>query len=326
MFMAVGDFHLGCLSDYAPTLYKKQLKTLRKVLDYAVSHDIGHVFLMGDIFDSPYPDNKLIISLRKLLYSYRDSLHFHIVIGNHDWESTEHHALQIIYDLGSTGLFNFTVYEEPKVIKIEGVKIFVCSHPNIMDPPVKVDWCLGHFGWNGAKGDNGYVIKNDNQPKGRWILGDYHTHQSGNRYVYVGALTQITWQEGAKKGIILFDKDEWNWKVITPEYELGVAEIETENDLDKLDDKKLWSLRTSNGYTIPPDFKSSHPNIIHIAPSRKRNDERAEILTESDTSVLFNPVKKLKPFLAKSKLSLSDKEMKYAVSFVKKRMANITIR
>lgn len=319
MLMAVGDIHLGANMDYAPRLWKKQLLHLKNIFDYAVKNDIGHVFLMGDIFDNPNPPDWLKIQLRKLLFRYRGKIKFYVVIGNHDWESVEKHALQIMHDLGETNLFNFKVFTKPEVIKIEGVRLFVCSHPHVLDvPSKKIDWCLGHFAWNNAKADNGFEVKSGLAPRGRWILGDFHTHQHGNRYVYAGSVSQISSNESLPKGVLLFDKDDWEFKPFEPTYKLGTVEVENEKQLRQLDKDTLWSIKTVNGFTIPADYKQDNPNIIHITAARKRKDIRAQVLLAKEDSVLHNPMVRLKGYLRNSKLDLSSKEIKYALKEAKK--------
>lgn len=318
MLMAVGDIHLGALANYIPTLWKKQIKNLQNIFDYAVDHDIEHVFLLGDIFDSPNPSDQLKIWLRKLLWAYRKTLTFHVVIGNHDWESNEKHALQILQDLGETGLFNFKVYTKPEVIKVDGISLFMCSHPHVLDVPSKnVDWCLGHFAWHGAKADNGFAVKSGKAPKGRWILGDFHTHQYGDRYVYCGTVSQVLWSEKLPKGVVLFDKDDWNFKPFKPTYTLGIVEVETENALRDLDTSTFWSMRTVNGFTLPPGFKQKAHNIVHLAPAKRRKDIRAAVLLAKEDSILRNPLHLLKDFLVKHKSDLKKSEIKYAIKAAK---------
>lgn len=308
-----------------PKLYIKQLKMLRKIFDVAVERDIQHVFLMGDVYDGPYPATHLIIALRRLLYKYREQLNFHILVGNHDWESAEHHALRLHHDLGTTGLFNFTVYEKPTLTTIDGVRLFVCPHPEIHDVPAKkADWGLGHFGWNNARGENGHRVETGNAPRGRWILGDFHTHQSGDRYVYCGSASQVKWDEKLPKGVILFDSDDWQFLPITPTYKLGTAEIASDVDLAKLDDKTLWSIRTINNYTLPPDYKRQHHNIVHLAPARKRRDLRAAVLLSKEDSVLRNPMALLEDYLTGHKTALTGKEVKFAMKVARKLHARVT--
>lgn len=319
MLMAVGDFHLGALMNYVPKLWKKQLLHLKSICDYAVKNDIGHVFLLGDLFDVASPPDFLKIALRRLLSKYRRTIHFHILIGNHDWEHVDNHALQILHDLGLTGLFNFTVYTQPEVIKVDGVRLFMCSHPHILDcPDRKVDWCLGHFAWNGASADNGFKVESGNSPKGRWILGDFHTHQKGSRYVYCGSVAQVTWREALPKGVVLFDKDDWHFKPFAPTYKLGVAEIETVEQAEELADDVLWSVRTMNGFLLPPEVKQKKHNIVHLTAARKQKDIRAKVLLAKEDSSLHKPFRLIKRYLQEHKSGLRPGEIKYAMSVAKK--------
>lgn len=323
MLMAIGDFHLGCLSSYVPTLYKLQLRQLKNVLDFAVERDIEHVFMLGDVFDTPSPSNMLQIALRRLLSNYPD-LFIHIIIGNHDWESTEHHALQMLHDYGATKKFNFKVYTKPKVIRVDGVRLFICPHPYIMDAPSKkIDWCLGHFGWNNAVGDNGHRVASDNSPRGRWLLGDFHPHQHGSRYVYCGSLTQIKWDEQLPKGVVLFDQEDWEFKPFDTTYKLGTMKLESAEDLSKLDESTLWSIEAINGYTLPADYKQKYHNIVHIRASKRRRDERAAVLLANDESILHKPIRIVRDYLHGHRLDLTNREIKLGIHYAKRILASI---
>lgn len=317
MLMAIGDIHLGALSQHIPDLWKKQLQHLQRVLNYAVDSGVQHVFLMGDVFDTAYPTNKLVIALRRCLSKYPE-LTFYIIIGNHDWESSEHHALQWLHDLGTTKKFNFHVFTKPRVITVAGVKLFVCPHPYIMESPKPVHWCLGHFAWNNAKSDHGKPIPSGNSPRGRWILGDFHTHQNGKRYVYIGSLSQITWHEQMPKGIITFDREDWRFQPFTPTYRLAVKEISEDAELQDLDKDCYWSIRTVNNYTLPSDYKLKHHHIVHLSAARKRQDIRASVLLSDEDNTLTNPLQLLPEHLKQSKLSLTPSERKLAMKLAKR--------
>jgi len=324
MLYCIGDLHLDAHKSYAPNLYKQQLRSLRNAFRLIVKEGGQEVFLLGDVFDKPHPPNYLVIALRRLLYKFRDHLHIHIVVGNHDWESTEHHSLQWYEDLAGTGLFNFTVYTEPQVIKLAGMKLFVCPHPFILDAPAKVDWCLGHFAWNGASADNGFMLKNDNAPKGRWVLGDLHMHQSGNRYVYAGSLTQILWDEKLPKGILRLDADDWEFVPIKPTYELDSIEVAKDEDLRAVTPGKLWQLRTVGDYVLPSDFKRKHHEVIDIKPARRRKDLRSHVLLQEEDTKRRKPLRILKDYVSSHKLGLRQKEIKYAMAMANRLFAATT--
>lgn len=313
--MGIGDLHLGCQINYIPNLYKLQIKNLQACVALAIDHGIEHIWLLGDIFDAPHPPRHIQIALLKFMNKNPD-VHFHIIVGNHDWESSEHHALMLTKSI--TGLFptNYTVYEKPQVVTIDGMEIFVCSHPNVLDRPNKsVSWCLGHFAWNGAKGDNGYKVETKFSPKGKWILGDFHTHQSTSRYVYAGSLHPVTWHEGEDKGVLIFDEDDWMWHKIEGCYSLNTMHLSSDEDLRKIHTKghNYWSLKTESGYTIPNEIKEKYPNIVHITASNKKKTTAQKVLLDTRDTAVNDPLKKLPEFLAASKLSLTNKEIAWAL-------------
>ena len=256
--------------------------------------------------------------------SQYESLFFHVLVGNHDWESTEHHALQIIRDYGATKKFNFKVYTKPEIIEVDGVKLFICPHPYIEDvPSKKIAWGLGHFGWNGAVGDNGYKVESKNSPRGRWIIGDFHPHQHGDRYVYPGTLTQVKFDETLPKGVLLFDADDWQFKPFDTTYKLGTVRLESNDDLGKLDDSTLWSVEAINGYTLPPDYKQKHHNIVHLRAGRRRKDQRAAVLLSKDESALHNPKRIIRDYLRSHRLDLTEKEVKVAMKVANRVFAKV---
>jgi hypothetical protein len=289
-------------------------------MELARHKGIIDIILLGDIFDTPHPPQQLQLALLKF-FNKNSDLFFHIVIGNHDWESARHNALMLTKNLTRLFPTNYKVYDTPEIVRIDGIRLFMCSHPNVLDRPnTKVDWCIGHFAWNGAAADNGFAIKTPNAPKGRWILGDFHTHQHTSRYVYAGSLHQVNWLESNSKGVLIFDEDDWVWHTITSSYSLNTMHVAGDADLKKihLTSNDYWSIKTLGGYTLPTSIKSEYPNIVHITASNRKKSRAQKVLLDTRDTALYDPLKKLPDFLAGSKASLTEREIKWALNYTRK--------
>lgn len=302
MFAFVGDLHLGAHSERLPNLYKKQLKTLQGIVDTARSKGLDRMVLAGDVFDSATPANRYIIAFLNFLYKNND-MFFDILMGNHDWDSIERSALDIPHFLGNLDGTNYKVHKEPSVEEIAGVRVFMCPHPHLIDMPKDVDWAIGHFAWNGAVADNGRLIKSDKQPKGRWLLGDFHTPQEGKRFVYAGSVTQISQMESTEKSWLLVDESMYRRITHKLAYKFKVAKASNDDDLIEVsnDRKTYWFLQTLDGYVLPDKFVENNPHVISIRHARsKKQDIRAAVLLANVGSNTINrPTAALSTFLEK---------------------------
>ena len=309
MITCIGDLHLDALENVIPNSIQLILSTLNSVIDKEVSRGSGTIVFLGDIFDSAYPSQENVVLLIKSLQRHPDVKKY-ILMGNHDYDDVKHHSLRLINWLCKSGFINGKVFIKPTKVNIDDESYLFSPHPYIVDNPPKVRYCFGHFGFNGAKSDTGYTLKSKNNPKGRWILGDYHTAQRGKSYIYAGSLTQIKFYESPDKYIIRLD-DRPEHIQIKPQIVLGRTSIKSVDDLEALDPKTYWSVNISREAKLPPDWARKYPRIVH-QHTEKSSSKRQQILMKKVAS--DDPLEGLDHYLINE--GLTDKEVKRAMSFV----------
>lgn len=282
MLSAIGDLHINALDRDIKGAYKKILSTYKKVVKNEIEHGATAIVQLGDCFDNADPYKTYVLAFIRTLYSLRN-IPTHIIMGNHDFDDVNNHSLHAISYLFDTGFLNGKVYMKPEEVKISGDRYLFCPHPHIIDSPSKkVRLCFGHFGFEGARGDNGYVIKSGNAPKGRWVLGDYHTSQRGKSYIYPGSLTQVKFHENPNKYIVRIEDDIKTVKIV-PDIKLGRTSISSVEDLQNLDKDTYWSVNISKNVKLPADWAIKYPNIVkHHA--EKDTSKRQRVLMQQVAS------------------------------------------
>lgn len=304
MITCIGDLHIDALDKYIPDAYKKILSTFDRVVQREIDNGASHIIQLGDSFNSPYPEQYHVTDYIKSLKKV--SVPLTILMGNHDFADVRNNSLRFVSFLCKTGFINGSVVKKPEIVKIDGDKYFFCPHPYIMDQPKGVRYSFGHFGYDGAKGDNGYSIKSGNSPRGRWILGDYHTPQKGKNFIYAGSLCQVKWHESTDKAYIRLDETP---KLISvqPDILLDRASIDSMDDLNRLSPSSYWSVNISRKVKLPPDWASKYPHIVRHH-TEKSSSKRAKILMKQVAS--DDPLSGLGDYLREE--GLSDKEVKIA--------------
>ncbi len=284
MISCLGDVHVDALDRIIPEAYKKILSTIDKVVKREIAAGTSAIVQLGDFFDNAYPDQTYTQAVMQVIKE-NNQVDWHILIGNHDFDDPRNYALRTIRWLFHIGFLKGKVYRKPEVVKIDGDRYLFCSHPHVVDtPPKGTHFCFGHFGYEGARGDNGYVIKSGNTPRGRWILGDYHTMQRGKNYLYPGSICQVKFNESADKYIVRIEDKPQTLK-INQDIRLGRTSINSEDDLLALDRDIYWSVNISSKVKLPPDFATRYPHIIkHHADkdsSKKQRVLMAKVTAEN---------------------------------------------
>ena len=301
MFCCIGDLHLEKLDSRIEGFTGLALKTLSHTITTVRDSGITTFVFMGDIFDGPDPSQNSQVSFLKCLSRF-DDCKFYLLMGNHDFSDITKHSLSLTQWAG-TVLKNIKVITKPKVLKLGGVKVWACPHPFVEPAPEKVAWCLGHFAVNGSKSDNGFAIRTKHAPKGRWLLGDFHTPQSGKskscRFTYIGSLVQLSWSEKTGKRVVVVDDsgDLQSVKIKLP-YFLKTVSV-GKGKPPKL--KKNWYVRikTSTRDNLDQDWLRDNPNIVKIDVASKKKDKRAQVAL--DSLVSDDPLKSLEPYLRTTK-------------------------
>jgi DNA repair exonuclease SbcCD nuclease subunit len=293
MVVAIGDLHIDCLEAHIPDSHKKILSTFDKIVDKEVERGASDFVQLGDAFNDPYPEQQYIVAFIKSLKRHDKKVKWHLIMGNHDYADVRNNGLRIIRSLCDKGFINGKVYMKPEVVKIDDEKYFFCPHPYVLDQPSKVRYSFGHFGYDGAKGDNGYSIKSTDSPTGRWVLGDYHTYQRGRNYIYAGSVVQTKWHESQDKAYIRLE-DSPRHITFTPDIRLGRATIDDISTLQQLDRSVYWSVAISRKVKLPPDWATQYPHVVRHHTEKAVN-KRQQLLMEHVKSE--NPLKGLAAYL-----------------------------
>lgn len=303
MISAIGDLHLDALERHIPNSHEKIISTFNKVCAREVSLGTSAIVQLGDAFDNAYPDLVHLTAFIEALHK-NNKVPIYMILGNHDFDDKRNWALRPVAFLCKIGFINGKVFRKPEVVKINGDKYLMCPHPYVVnEPPKGVKICFGHFGYQGARGDNGYVIKSGNAPLGRWVLGDYHTAQRGKNYAYPGSLTQVKFHESPDKYIIRIE-DKVQTVKINPDIKLGRASINSVEDLQNLDPDTYWSINVSSGTKLPPDWSSKYPQVIrHHA--EKDTSKRQRVLMQKVASE--NPLEGFGDYLMEQGMSKKEK-------------------
>lgn len=305
MICAIGDLHIDALDKYIPEAHTKILSTLDRVVTREKENGSSHLIQLGDSFDSPFPEQHHVIAYLKVLRKHSD-MYTYILMGNHDYADVNSNSLKYIKFLCKTGFVNGEVVTKPKVVKIHDEKYFLCPHPYIDDQPKNVRYSFGHYGYEGAKSDTGYTLHSGNAPRGRWVLGDYHTPQKGKNYIYAGSLTQVKWHEDKEKTYLRIDES-INQIIVKPDIVLDRATIDSVDDLKSLNRDHYWSVNITRNAKLPPDWATKYPHVVRHH-TEKQTSKRAKILMQQ--IVTDDPLAGLADYLRNE--GLSDKEIRYA--------------
>lgn len=309
MFCCIGDLHLDAFNHLEQTMSNLDiegliLSCLSKTISDTMEKGITDFVLLGDVFNTANPTQTSMYRFLEVLSKYPDAT-FYLLLGNHDFSSDGKHSLVVMKALTKLRVSNIQVIDKKTYRTLSGVRVFLCPHPYAEPPTKKVRWSLGHFAVNGAKSDNGYAIKTTNAPEGLWILGDFHTPQSGASkdcdFRYVGSLTQLSFQEGGKKRVLyVSDKKIKSIKVRQP-YKLINMTVESNDELDALiadkafsADKVFYRLVLKSGVTLPPSFKVNHPQVLRTTKAAIRKTAMTAAVLEEKA---INPLDLLPSFL-----------------------------
>lgn len=274
MITAIGDIHFGKLDKLFPKATEFQAETLRAVVRRAKSRRSKALVFLGDVFDVPNPDQRLITALLDVLSDCGDIPVF-MIPGNHDRVAVTDNSLHVMGWLFNRGNIKGQVFSDPELHKIDGGRYWFCPHPHVVDQPSSATLSFGHFPWTGARHDNGAPAKEGSTPKGTWILGDFHTPQEGPRFRYAGSLTQLSFGEAPGKRVLEIDGDKVTAVPVKPMYVLLTVRIKDISELRKLRPNlhpkhTYFSVVHDAGVKIPPRVWEDCPNILRVRLERAR--------------------------------------------------------
>lgn len=299
--ISTSDWHFNGLKNLFPNNHiDLQLHEIEKVFKYAVENGIKHVFVPGDISDTPDMGIDAYTKLIILLKKYCPYFTVYYLAGNHDFSDISKTSLDFLRVLILEGFFDDKVklYAEPTQFKLDGVMVNMLPHPAESSIPHDKP-CLNfaHVEYNGAIGDNGRKLKTKHElqvdPRDWTVSGHIHKYQNlkSKRATYNGNPFQKNFGECLEKGFIHFKAKYKNGKLIfkhefidnTPEFRLETHIIEAQADFSKLkkSETTLYRLYVDPSVTIPDNLRIEYPNI------RQLKDSQGKKLSELESADSF---------------------------------------
>lgn len=218
--MVIGDLHFGHKggdrdsADYQKRVFHEFIFPLIDELG------IKHVIQTGDFYDSRKAiRHDTMEYVREHIIPYTQGQEWHVLVGNHDM-----HMKETIFPNSCNELLsvhdNFTIYNEPSVLTIDGVGIdmipWICrdNRMQVMDFIANSDRsiCIGHFELSGfqyyrglaSQGEESHFLGNYNYV---WS-GHFHTISKSNHILYVGTPYQLTFGDADDdRGVWVYDTD-----------------------------------------------------------------------------------------------------------------------
>lgn len=330
------DWHIGGMNNVLSTLSSSvavfgssvthsavvdmQLREIEKVYKYAAINGIEHIFVPGDLFDSPFVPYETMIKFVLLLLKYKDVVKTYYIAGNHDFSEKGKTSLDVLYLLSKNNLLpNLHVYLEPDMLVIDDVNVGFLPYPCL-----KSIWVAEHCGnrgflnfchvdYPGALNDNGReIVLKDDSKKYRHgkldftISGHVHKHQTlkQQRFMYAGSLYQKTFGENLPKGFleIKVDYNEQGRVVVntrrlknTSYWTLENTYIETQAEFESFEQKiaatprVLYKVKTGEEVSVPVDFLSKNPNVVRLLSVRDKTvKDYEDLLTAIDKEDSFD--------------------------------------
>lgn len=321
----VGDLHMEKGRLFLPQSWDHLdpiFTGLDKVTDYMRTNGLDHMVLGGDLCDSAYPDQKTIIRFMEWIEKH-PWIVFDIILGNHDFASTDDNSLQVaalIVRLGK--LKNVRLHMKGMdILTFNDVPFCFMPHPYTVPPKTpyaKVN--VAHFELTGAKRDNGLIIKDAHvlpKSKDYYLIGHLHTYQQFSNATYSGTLDQKNYGEPLPKGFVHFKfsvtKDDtlkvWTKFVeVDPPYKLITLRINSLDDLAQITDDPthFYKLLIKKGVPVPAKVINSPQVMKHAGWTNQKELEtleREQIALDDDHAETFDPTHGLKLHLRKDGLS-----------------------
>ncbi len=272
-WLSLADMHLkltdplGKLVNRVNTRLQDKLDSIVTAVDYGVKHKVNFVVLLGDVFDSFSPHERLrelfIDSIRELICN---SIPIIWVVGNHetDMHSFNFAATSKLLNL-SPGSSKFQIVNKQLSLKRDGYRFSFIPSTYTDDQiileldKVRADKTIvfGHWGTREAIiGEDEFRFRGGISHKHyegfkQVYLGDFHKYQRYNNWMYVGSLNKITFSERSDtKGFV--------------HSILDVGSGELENTFIPVDDREFIELEfneaestSSAGYSITGKVKQN---------------------------------------------------------------------
>ena len=318
--IATSDWHLCGLDKHFHDAVTRQLHEVDKIYQYAVANGVQHVFVPGDISDTPHMPYDVYIALVLFLKKYDGIINTHYILGNHDFSDTRKTSMDLLHVLCEQGMFeSFHMHMKMERMKIDGCRVNFLPYPCLEAPHGKPSLNFTHVEYNGAVGDNGRKLRVKDEFVQREsdfnVSGHIHQYQVLKKQcaVYCGNPYQKNFGERLPKGFIHFKarssgrRVEFKHKFVDnkPDFQLVNAVVKSREDLGRLSSSdairyKLWM---SPEVEMPKDLRLRFPNItggIFDLESKEKKVEEAVAAAQTQQRRSVNIMSGLPGFLRKA--------------------------
>lgn len=335
--VAFSDVHLDGLKKHFPDGNDRIIKEMDKIYQYALENGIKHVFIPGDLTDTPDLDWDTYGKLFDFFQKYDGVIHTYYSAGNHDFADIENTSMNFMHKLANSRAFKtLRLFLKPERVVIENVPVNFLPYPCLQTLSTQQGALnFAHVEYTGAIGDNGRTLKTKHELETHkndfTISGHIHQYQymKAKQAVYCGNPFQKNFGESLPKGFIHFkatlvkNKVEFQHKFVEnkPGFTLQNVHIEDLNDYKRLkhDANIRYKLHVAEDIPIPADLMIQYPNItggIHKAGKAQTKDTEIAV-KQVDIDLKFG----LKEFLGaegldKALIKEARKDLKNACNFL----------
>lgn len=341
--VVTSDWHLMSLAKHFRDHVERQLEEVEKIYQYAESNSIRHIFVVGDISDTPFMPYDVYYKLLLFMRKYDGLVNTYYIPGNHDFSDVSKTSLDLLNVLCREKFFSsLYLYPEVTTERIDGVRVNFLPYPcNEAPESKKPALNLSHVSYNGALNDTGRrmrvsdeFIQNSHDFN---ISGHIHQYQKlkSKRAIYNGSPFQKNFGESLPKGFIHIVAGVQDGRMRVqhkfvnnkPDFQLLNIIVKKRDDLKKLStsDAYRYKLWVAPDVSLPSNLMTDYPNItggVFDLESRKAtkevSDQSQEALSDPNANTI-NLRSGLKEFLRndgldKDQRKLAKKEIDKAIS------------
>lgn len=299
--IVTSDWHLGSLRSLFPTDHiQRQLYEIDKIYRYAIKTGIKHIFVPGDISDTPFMDYDVHIELLSLLMKYDQHICTYYIAGNHDFSNKKKTSMQFLEVLVNNKFFtNFTLCTCPTQLVIDNEHVNMLPYPATQSIKGEPALNFVHTEIVGAVGDNGRELRTTKKFKrSRFdytISGHIHQYQHlvKQKTVYCGNPYQKNFGESLPKGFIEIKAQTVKTKMLLkhrhvnnrPVHTLKQVVINNVEDFSNLldtDSNIRYKVYVAEDVYCPEDLRIRYPNIHNVLSLRDKKTIVTQELEESN--------------------------------------------
>jgi DNA repair exonuclease SbcCD nuclease subunit len=277
--IGIGDAHLGKLDSLIPDADALITRSWRKVFKYALERGVQNVIFYGDIGERPRlsVESECAVLDTLLRPEYRE-LHFHFILGNHDFAENGSHCLQFLEVIAKRLDINITVYTKQTVLRLDGVRFNMLPYP--YTDTLKDAVNVGHFEVSGSTRDNGRKIDHGPDGKHFTLMGHLHTPHQVRKTFFSGTLYQTNFGESMPKffhHVTVESPKDYDVQYIPfkPPWELSNLIVSSAEDLKQVraESHHLYKLFVKDGADIDINqVFTQYPNVVRSNSFKSKKD------------------------------------------------------